>query len=153
MEKLEHFEQKKEYAVFCPVGQASYAEGVDLISRAVLRCRRQKIKKLLFDSTGLARFRPPGMSEQYNLAERIASEAKSSVKIAHVASPEWMHYAKFSLMVAKNRGLDAKHFRSKTRALNWLLVPSKNRTKRKASELFDLGEEKNRTGKLYRSEA
>jgi|SRR5208282_1197610 len=89
--RLEHFEQKKEYALFCPVGQASYAEGVDLISRAVLRCRRQKIEKLLFDSTGLPRFRPPGMSEQYNLAERIASDASSLVKIAHVASPAWVH--------------------------------------------------------------
>ena len=153
VKRLEHFEEKADHATFCPVGQASLAEGIELISRAVLRCRKQKIEKLLLDSTGLPGFHPPGMPEQYRIAERIAAIAKSSVKIAHVASPEWMHYAKFSLMVAKNRGLDAKHFRSKTRALNWLLVPSKNRTKRKASELFDLGEEKNRTGKLYRSEA
>ena len=128
VEKLEHFEQKKDYAVFCPVGQASYAEGVDLISRAVLRCRRQKIKKLLFDSTGLARFRPPGMSEQYNLAERIASEANSLVKIAHVASPAWVHSGKFVVMVATNRGLDAKNFTSATAALKWLLTPAEKQS-------------------------
>jgi hypothetical protein len=128
VEKLEHFEQKKDYAVFCPVGQASYAEGVDLISRAVLRCRRQKIKKLLFDSTGLARFRPPGMSEQYNLAERIASEANSLVKIAHVASPAWVHSGEFGVMVATNRGLDAKNFTSATAALKWLLTPAEKQS-------------------------
>ena len=122
MKKLEHFEQKKEYAVFCPVGSASFAEGVDLISRAVLRCRRQKIEKLLFDSTGLAEFRPAGMSEQYNLAERIASDAKSLVKIAHVASQEWIRSGKFGVMVAKNRGLDVKNFRSEPEALKWLLT-------------------------------
>ena len=93
-----------------------------MISRAVLRCRRQKIEKLLFDSTGLAEFRPAGMSEQYNLAERIASDAKSLVKIAHVASQEWIRSGKFGVMVAKNRGLDVKNFRSEPEALKWLLT-------------------------------
>ncbi len=88
MKKLEHFEQKKEHAVFCPVGQASFDEMADLISRAVLRCRQKKIEKLLIDSTGVSGLQPPGMAERYNFVERIASNAKSSVKIAHVASPE-----------------------------------------------------------------
>ena len=127
VKKLEHFEQKKEYAVFCPEGQDSFAEGVDLISRAVLRCRRQKIERMLFDSTGLPRFCPPGMSEQYNLAERIASDAESLVKIAHVASPAWIRSGKFVLTVAKNRGLDVKNFRSEPEALKWLLTTAENR--------------------------
>ena len=137
VEKLEHFEQKKEYAVFCPVGEASYAEGVDLISRAVLRCRRQKIEKLLFDSTGLARFRPPGMSEQYNLAERIASDAKSLVKIAHVASQAWIRSGKFGVIVAKNRGLEVKNFRSEPEALKWLLTTAEKQSGIRSTTAFE----------------
>jgi hypothetical protein len=121
VKKLEHFEQKTEHAVFCPVGQASFDEMADLISRAVLRCRQKKIEKLLIDSTGVSGLQPPGMAERYNFVERIASNAKSSVKIAHVASPEWVRSGKFGVMVAKNRGLDVKLFHSATTALEWLL--------------------------------
>ena len=53
MTKLEHFEKKEGYAVFCPVGEFSFTEMADLMSRAVVRCRKQKIKKLLIDSTGI----------------------------------------------------------------------------------------------------
>ena len=125
MKKLDHFEQKKEYAVFCPVGQASFAEVSELISRAVLRCRKEMIEKLLIDSTGVPKFRPPDTSERFKLAERIASDAESSVKIAHVASPEWVRSGKFGLMVAKNRGLDAKNFTLETAAVKWLLTPAR----------------------------
>jgi hypothetical protein len=121
VKKLEHFEQKKEHAVFCPVGQASFDEMADLISRAVLRCRQKKIEKLLIDSTGMSGFHPPGIAERYNFVERISSHAKSSVKIAHVASPKWVRSGKFAVTVAKNRGLDAANFHSAATALEWLL--------------------------------
>jgi ADP-ribose pyrophosphatase len=92
-----------------------------LLSRVILHCRQNHIDKLLFDSTGLPEFRPPALADQYNLAERIASEAESMVKIAHVADPEWDRLGKFSLTVAKNRGLEAKRFHSAATALTWLL--------------------------------
>jgi hypothetical protein len=44
-----------------------------------------------------------------------------SVKIAHVASPEWVRSGEFGVEVAKNRGLDAKNFNSEREALKWLL--------------------------------
>ena len=121
MNKLEHFKQKKEYAVFCPVGQASFAEVSELMIRAVLRCRKEKIAKLLIDSTGALGFQPPGMAEQYNLAERIVSDAASFVKIAHVANPKWIRSEKFAVTVAKNRGLEAENFLSAATAMGWLL--------------------------------
>ena len=125
MTKLEHFEQKNEYAVFCPVGQASFAEVSELISRAVLRCRKEKIEKLLIDSTRVPKFRPPDMAERFKLAERIASDAESSVKIAHVASPDWVRSGRFGVMVANNRGLDVKHFTLETAAVKWLLMSTR----------------------------
>jgi len=121
VQKLEHFELKKEYAVFCPVGQTSFAEVSEWISRVVLRCRKQKIEKLLIDSTGLPEFQPPDIAERYNLAARIASDAAASIKVAHVASRAWMRSGDFGLQVARNRGLDVMNFDSASTALEWLL--------------------------------
>jgi len=128
MRKLENFELKKGYAEFCPVGEVSFEQMVDLISRAVLMCRKQKINNLLLDSTRLSGFQQPGISERFNLAERIARDAASLVKIAHVAGPEWVRSGKFGVIVSKNRGLDAELFHSPSLALEWLLQPAKKST-------------------------
>ena len=113
--------------MFCPVGELSFDEMAHLMSRAVGLCRRQKIGKLLIISTGVSGFHPPGISDRYNLVERIASEAESMVKIAHVASAEWVRSGKFDIMVAKNRGLEAENFHTESAALEWLLQPEKNK--------------------------
>jgi hypothetical protein len=120
--KLDHFKKEQGYAVFCPAGEVSFNEMAELVHRAVLLCRKQKIKKLLIDSTELHGFKTPGISERYNLAERMAQEAASLVKIAHVASPEWIRSGEFGIEVARNRGLDAKNFKSEPEALKWLLT-------------------------------
>lgn len=56
MKKLEFFELKRDYAVLAPVGEFSFDEITHLLSRAVVFCRRQKIGKLLFISTGSSGF-------------------------------------------------------------------------------------------------
>jgi hypothetical protein len=124
MGKLAHFKLEKGYAVFCPVGEVSFDEMADLISRAVIVCRKQKIEKLLIDSTQLSGFQLPEISERFNLAEQIARDAASLVKIAHVADPEWVRSGKFGVLVSKNRGLDAEIFHSTSTALEWLLQPA-----------------------------
>jgi hypothetical protein len=121
LKPLEQFEEKESYAVFRPVGEIPFPTFADLLSRAVLLCHEKKIEKLLVDSTGLTGFASPGLIERFNLAERIALDARASVKIAHVAHPEWVRSGKFSVMVAKNRGLAGKNFYSESEALKWLL--------------------------------
>ncbi len=126
MKKLEHFEQKKEYAVFCPVGKFSSGEMAHLISRAVVRCRKQKIEKLLIISTGASGFQSAGIAEQYDYVEQIASDAASLVKIAHVANPIWVRSCDFRVRVGENRGLELNNFQAESAALEWLLQPAKN---------------------------
>jgi len=118
---LEHFELKKQHGEFCPMGQASFAEVSELLSRAVLRCRMEKIKKLLIDSMGLPEFQPPELAERFNLANKIASDAVSSVKIAHLVSRTWFRSGNFGLQVARNQGLQVMNFDSEATALKWLL--------------------------------
>jgi hypothetical protein len=125
VKKLEHFKKKKGYAVFCPVGEFSSDEMARLICRAVVRCRKQKIEKLLIISTGASGFHSAGIAEQYDYAEQIASAATSFVKIAHVANPIWVRSRDFRVMVAKNRGLELENFHAESAALEWLLQPVK----------------------------
>ena len=127
MKKLEHFKLEKGYAVFRPAGEFSFDEMAHMISRAVVLCRRQRIGKLLIVSASVPGFHPPGISERYNFVERVASDAASMVKIAHVASLEWVRSGKFDIMVAHNRGLDARDFYTESAALKWLLQPEKSR--------------------------
>jgi hypothetical protein len=139
MKRLEQFEEKKDHAIFSPVGPASFAEGVDLIRWAVRRCRKQKISKLLIDTRGLPEFRPPGMTQQFELAELIAADAQSLVMIAHVASHDWIRFGTFGLIVAKNRGLNVMNFRSETEALKWLLTPATPPANNSSSRAFESG--------------
>ena len=127
MTKLEHSKKKEGYAVFCPVGEFSFDEMAHLISRAVVRCRKQKIEKLLIISTGASGFQSAGIAEQYDYVEQIASDAASLVKIAHVANPIWIRSRDFRVMVAKNRGLELENFQAESAALEWLLQPAKSR--------------------------
>jgi hypothetical protein len=64
VKKLAHFEQKRAYALFCPVGRVSFVEVAELMSRAVLCCRRKKIKKLLIDSTRLPELKIEGLTQR-----------------------------------------------------------------------------------------
>jgi len=124
--KLEHFKKKEGYAVFCPVGEFSFDEMAHLISRAVVRCRKQKIEKLLIISTGASGFQSAGIAEQYDYVEQIASDAASLVKIAHVANPIWVRSRDFRVTVGENRGLELDNFQAESAALEWLLQPVKN---------------------------
>ncbi|MGA2179101.1 MAG: hypothetical protein ABSH15_05920 [Verrucomicrobiota bacterium] len=126
MTKLEHFKKKEGYAVFCPVGEFSFDEMAHLISRAVVRCRKQKIEKLLIISTGASGFQSAGIAEQYDYVEQIASDAASLVKIAHVANPIWVRSCDFRVTVGENRGLELNNFQAESAALEWLLQPAKN---------------------------
>jgi hypothetical protein len=121
VKKLAHFKQKKNYAMLCLAGPASFPEMVERMIGAVRLCRKKNINKLLIDSTGWTEFHVPGIAERFNFNERIASEAESSVKIAHVANPEWVRSRTFGITVAKNRGLDMNLFSSESKALKWLL--------------------------------
>ena len=113
--------------MFCPVGEFSFDEMAHLISRAVVRCRKQKIEKLLIISTGASGFQSAGIAEQYDYVEQIASDAASLVKIAHVANPIWIRSRDFRVMVAENRELELENFNAESAALEWLLRPAKNR--------------------------
>jgi hypothetical protein len=123
MSNSELFEIADGYAAFRPVGTVTIAQGIEILCKAVAFARENKLQNLLLDTRGLTGFDPPEIFERYRLAERLASEGKSAVKVVVLAQPEMIHPEKFGMIVARNRGLLANVFATEAESLAWLLDP------------------------------
>jgi hypothetical protein len=139
MKQLECLELKQGYAVLSPVGAFSFDEITHLLSRAVVYCRRRTIGKLMFISIGASGFQSAGIAEQYGYVEKFASDSASLVKIAHVASPKWVHSGKFRITAAKNRGLELGNFKAESAALKWRLQPARKSSDKLNNPAFESG--------------
>jgi hypothetical protein len=124
MSNSELFEITEGYAAFRPVGTVTIPQGIEILGKAVAFARENKLHNLLLDTRGLTGFDPPEIFERYRLAERLASEGKSAVKVVVVARPEMIHPEKFGMIVARNRGLLANVFATEAESLAWLLDPN-----------------------------
>ena len=120
----EHFEIGEGHAVHRPEGNVSFQEALDLLSRAVIYCRENGIRRLLVDTTKLTGFGPLETAERFAIGERLASDARAAVKVALVARPEVLDPSRFGMTVARNRGLFASSFSSESEAWTWLLDPN-----------------------------
>jgi len=98
VEKLEHFEQKGKYAVFCPMGQASFAEMSELISCAVFLCRQKKIKRLLIDSTKLTGF-PQREARTFHNGRNFYHDGKITTAASSVAAPNYLDFRQIHRIV------------------------------------------------------
>lgn len=120
MDTPEHFLLADGYARYCPVGQVTLQQGVNLLSIAIAYARKQGITRLLIDSTGLTGFDPPTTLERFTLGGQIARAAQGSVKVALVVPAVMIDPKKFGLTVARNRGMVGDVFTSEAEALEWL---------------------------------
>ena len=123
-DRPEHFEIGEGHAIHRPEGNVSFLEGLDLLSRAVVYCRENGIRRLLIDLTKLTGFGPIGTAERFAFGERLARDAKAAVKVAFVARPEVLDPSRFGVTVARNRGLFSNAFTSESEAWKWLLDPN-----------------------------
>src|SRR5580692_5369787 len=100
MNQPEHFEIKKDYAVFRPSGQVSLEQAVQLVTSAISFAREHDIQKLLVVITGLSGFESPNLADRYFFAQEWARAAKGQVCVAMVAKPEMIDHQKFGVTVA-----------------------------------------------------
>ncbi len=120
MDTPEHFALADGYARYCPVGQVTLQQGVNLLSIAIAYARERAIQRLLIDSTGLTGFDPPTTLERFTLGGQIARAAQGAVKVALVVPAVMIDPKKFGLTVARNRGMVGEVFTSEAEALEWL---------------------------------
>jgi len=95
-----------------------------VLSRAIVYCRENGIRRLLIDTTKLTGFGSLGTAERFAIGERLARDARAAVKVALVGRPEVLDPSRFGMTVARNRGLFLSTFSSESEAWEWLLDPN-----------------------------
>ena len=121
MPTLDPLEIRNGLCTFRPCGKYSLVEAVDLVSRAIADCRDRGVKMLLVDATGLIDVPMPTLVDRFLMVEDWAQEAKGTVVVALVASPEYIHPRKFGVKVALHFGLICDVYTSEEEASQWLL--------------------------------
>jgi hypothetical protein len=120
MTKPEHFEVVEGRGVFRPIGEITQAEGVRLITSAIIYSREQELHQLLVVTTGFTGLAPSSIAERYFFVREWAAAAGPHLRIAMVARPELIDPEKFGVTVAANAGLIGDVFTSEHEALAWL---------------------------------
>jgi hypothetical protein len=103
-----------------PHGQCGLVQAVDLVKSAIAHCRSRRIRKLLFNGTGLVGVPIPSLVDRFLMVEEWAHTAKSMVAVALVVPAEYIHPEKFGMVVAKDLGLTCDVYTSDDAALRWL---------------------------------
>jgi hypothetical protein len=112
------------YTAYRPCGDMALEPAVAAITQAIGHCYAHQVKRLLIDTTALTGFKPPTMSQRYDMSTHWASAACGAIKIAFVARAEMLDPQRFAMTVANNRGLQTHVFTSEVEALAWLLDPA-----------------------------
>lgn len=120
MNKPEHFEIKKDYAVFRPTGQVSLEKVVQMVIVALEFAREHQISKLLVVTTGLPHIEPPNLSTRYFFIRDWARAAQGEVCIAFAARAAVIDFQKIGVVIAENDGFHCDVFASEDEALAWL---------------------------------
>jgi hypothetical protein len=103
-------------------GRHSLVEAVDLISRAIAECRQSGVTRLLVDATGVEDVPVPSLVDRFLMVEDWAQASQSSVVVALVTHPRYIHPRKFGVTVAAHLGLTCDVCTSEEAAMKWLRV-------------------------------
>ena len=106
---------------FCPRGDVTLVQAVEMITGAIVFCRGQKISRLFVDSTGLTGFSSPTVDDRFWMVQDWADASKGAVIVAMLARPELIHPSKFGARVAADAGLTGDVFATEAEAMEWLL--------------------------------
>jgi len=118
---LDGFELHQEHASYTPVGVVSLEEAVDLMTRAIIYAREQRISRLLVNALKLTGFPTPSLPQRYWIARGFAAAAAEAVAAAFVLEPHLIDPGRFGVVVAWNLGLRAEVFTDLIEARTWLL--------------------------------
>jgi hypothetical protein len=125
MDAPEFFQLADGYAVYRPVANLSLPQVIDRVSETISYSVKEKIPKLLVDTTQLSGLTPPLTWDRFRMGERFARAARgAAIKVVLVALPEMVDPNRFGVTVARNRGLLANVFTAEPPALAWLLDPN-----------------------------
>ena len=82
-------------------------------------CKRTNNDRLIIDTTGFEV--KISTTDRFILGERLGIFARNKIKVAFVSRPEQIDPQKFTLLVARNRGVTVETFTDFHSAEDWLL--------------------------------
>ena len=108
-------------ACYCPAGNVTLDQAVDLIDQALTYARDSQIPKLFVNAQGLVGFPSPSLPERYFICRRWALTGQSKVQFALVVRAEMIDPEKFGVIVARKLGMNVDAFTDESEGLDWLL--------------------------------
>ena len=123
---LEYLDIHHGLGIYRPRGKHSLVDAVDLVSRAIAHCREREARRLLVDATGFVDLPIPTLVDRFLMVEDWAQESRSTVFVAMVASPEYIHPRKFGVKVALQFGVICDVFTSEEDASAWLTATARH---------------------------
>lgn len=105
---------------FRPRGECSLSEAVDMVSRAIARCREQGANKLLVNANDLTGVSIPTLIDRFLMVEEWSQQATGMVVVVLVVPAKYIHPERFGIKVATHFGLTANVFTGEGDALHWL---------------------------------
>lgn len=120
MDKIDGFDLEEGCGLYRPVGSVSFTQAVALVRAAIAFARRNQVRDLLVDTTGLTGFLSPDTFQRFLAAVAWADEATGGLRLAMVAREEMIDPEKFGVTVAANRGLVSNIFTTEIEARDWL---------------------------------
>jgi len=114
-----HFEEMPGYLAARFTGVGVPEEAWRQSELIVEHCKRTNNDRLIIDTTGLKV--KISTADRFILGERLGIFARNKIKVAFVSAPEQIDPEKFTLLVARNRGVSVETFTDFQAAEEWLL--------------------------------
>ena len=112
-------EQMPGYLVARFTGVGAPPQGSQQTELIAEHCKRTNNDKLLIDTTGVDL--KISLLDRFLAGERLGIFARSGIKVAFVSKPEQIDPGKFTILVARNRGVTVETFTDFPAAEEWLL--------------------------------
>lgn len=109
-----------ERAYYKPEGEMTVEQGIELVTRAIIRTREHGVRELLVNVASLKLPALPTVSDRYTLGDSWSRAAQGSLFLAVVARQEMIDPSGFGILVLNNRGLESAVFLNEDDANHWL---------------------------------
>ena len=117
---LDQFEQIGTRGFYRPTGNATFEQGIDLVTKAMVVARDNGCLDLLVNVYGLTGIQSPTVFARYDLAVRWAQSAGSKLRVALVSPRALLDPEKIGVLMAQNRGAIGDVFVDEAEAIAWL---------------------------------
>lgn len=120
MNTLQHFGQVGRRGFYRPTAVVTFDRALAMCVEAMRQARSLELADLLLNTCGLTGFVSPDVFKRYEIANKWAESAGTTLRVAMVCRPDVMDPEKIAVLMAQNRGASGDVFLTEVAALAWL---------------------------------